>query len=70
MYVCIYPYLPYVCIIYVYVLYMYMYYMYILYLLICMYLPIFTNPSAWDEYDTRSILKLSLTGLNIEFSFS
>ena len=31
------------------------------------YLP---NPSAWERYDTRSIFKWSLTGLNSEFSFS
>ena len=31
---------------------------------------IFTNPSAQAGYDTRSILKRSLTGLNSEFSFS
>ena len=31
------------------------------------YLP---NPSARAGYDTRSIFKLSLTGLNLEFSFS
>ena len=34
------------------------------------YLTIFTNPSAWVGYDTRSIFKRSLTGLNSEFSFS
>ena len=39
------------------------------------YLPIarkvlFTNPSAQAGYDTRSIFKRSLTGLNSEFSFS
>ena len=28
------------------------------------------NPSAWAGYDTRSIFKRSLTGLNSEFSFS
>ena len=33
-------------------------------------LPIFTNPSAWAGYDTRSIFKWSSTGLNLEFSFS
>ena len=32
--------------------------------------PIFTNPSARAGYDTRSIFKRSLTGLNSEFSFS
>ena len=32
------------------------------------YLIIFTNPSARAGYDTRSIFKLSLTGLNSEFS--
>ena len=31
---------------------------------------IFTNPSARTGYDTRSIFKWSLTGLNSEFSFS
>ena len=30
----------------------------------------FTNPSAQAGYDTRSIFKQSLTGLNSEFSFS
>ena len=29
---------------------------------------IFTNPSARAGYDTRSIFKRSLTGLNSEFS--
>ena len=33
-------------------------------------LILFTNPSARAEYDTRSIFKRSLTGLNLEFSFS
>ena len=33
-------------------------------------LTIFTNPSARAGYDTRSIFKWSLTGLNSEFSFS
>ena len=31
---------------------------------------IFTNPSARTGYDTRTIFKQSLTGLNSEFSFS
>ena len=31
---------------------------------------LFTNPSARARYDTRSIFKRSLTGLNSEFSFS
>ena len=31
---------------------------------------LFTNPSARAGYDTRSIFKRSLTGLNLEFSFS
>ena len=31
---------------------------------------IFTNLSAREGYDTRSIFKRSLTGLNSEFSFS
>ena len=31
---------------------------------------IFTNPSARAGYDTKSIFKRSLTGLNSEFSFS
>ena len=34
------------------------------------YLSIFPNPSARARYDTRSIFKRSLTGLNSEFSFS
>ena len=33
-------------------------------------LSIFTNPSTRAGYDTRSIFKWSLTGLNSEFSFS
>ena len=33
-------------------------------------LTIFTIPSAWAGYDTRSIFKQRLTGLNSEFSFS
>ena len=33
-------------------------------------LIIFTNPSAQAGYDTMSIFKRSLTGLNSEFSFS
>ena len=33
-------------------------------------LILFTNPSAQAGYDTRSIFKRSLTGLNSEFSFS
>ena len=33
-------------------------------------LSIFTNPFARAGYDTRSIFKQSLTGLNSEFSFS
>ena len=31
--------------------------------------PIY-QPSAWAGYDTKSIFKRSLTGLNSEFSFS
>ena len=31
---------------------------------------VFTNPSARARYDTRSIFKRSLSGLNSEFSFS
>ncbi len=34
------------------------------------YRVLFTNPSARAGYDTRSIFKRSLTGLNSEFSFS
>ena len=34
------------------------------------FISIFTNPSAQAGYDTRSIFKQSLTGLNSEFSFS
>ena len=33
-------------------------------------ITIFTNPSARAGYDTRSVFKRSLTGLNSEFSFS
>ena len=33
-------------------------------------LIIFTNPSARAGYDTRSIFKQNLTGLNSKFSFS
>ena len=36
-------------------------------LIVSPYLP---NPSAQAGYDTRSIFKQSLTGLNSEFSFS
>ena len=35
-----------------------------------LYICIFTNPSAWAGYDTRSIFKRSLIGLNSEFFFS
>ena len=31
---------------------------------------LFTNPSARAGYDTKSIFKRSLTGLNSQFSFS
>ena len=31
---------------------------------------LFTNPSARAGYDTKSIFKRSLTGLNSEFSFT
>ena len=34
------------------------------------YMILFSNPSARAGYDTRSIFKQSLTGLNSEFSFS
>ena len=34
------------------------------------YMILFTNPSARAGYDTRSVFKRSLTGLNSEFSFS
>ena len=37
---------------------------------ICVYVSIFTDSFARAEYDTRSIFKRSLTGLNSEFSFS
>ena len=33
-------------------------------------MDIFTNPSTQAGYDTRSIFKWSVTGLNLEFSFS
>ena len=35
-----------------------------------LFMVLFTNPSARAGYDTRSIFKRSLTGLNSEFSFS
>ena len=38
--------------------------------LIYEHIVLFTNPSARAGYDTRSIFKRSLTGLNSEFSFS
>ena len=41
-----------------------------IYTYIYIYIYIFTNPSARAGYDTRSIFKRSLTGLNSEFSFS
>ena len=31
---------------------------------------LFTNPTAWVGYDTGSIFKRSLIGLNSDFSFS
>ena len=34
------------------------------------YIFLFTNPAAQAGYDTRSIFKQSLNGLNSEFSFS
>ena len=37
---------------------------------VCVCVYIFTNPSTWVGYDTRSIFKRSLTGFNSEFSFS
>ena len=40
-----------------------------MYLCACIREIIFTNPSARAGYDTRSIFKQSLTGLNSEFSF-
>ena len=36
----------------------------------CVCVCVFTNPSAQEEYDTKSIFKQSWTGLNSEFSFS
>ena len=36
----------------------------------CVLFIIFTNPSARAGYDTRSIFMRSLTGLNLEYSFS
>ena len=33
-------------------------------------LILFTNPSTRAGYDTRSVFKRSLTGLNLKFSFS
>ena len=37
---------------------------------VCLCVVLFTNPSARAGYDTRSIFKRSLIGLNSEFSFS
>ena len=36
----------------------------------CQHMYVFTNPPAQEGCDTRPIFKLSLTGLNSEFSFS
>ena len=58
--------------IYIYI-YKYIYiYIYIYYMVMSVTLGfiIFTNPSARAGYDTRSIFKRSLTGLNLAFSFS
>ena len=41
-----------------------------LYIYIYIYIYSFTNPSARAGYDTRSVFKRSLTGLNSEYSFS
>ena len=41
-----------------------------MYVDIYLFKSIITNLSAWAGYDTRSIFKRSLTGLNSEFSFS
>ena len=41
-----------------------------IYIYIYIYICIYTNPSAQAGYDTRSILKRILTGLNSEFSLS
>ena len=50
---------------------MYIYKYTYVYLYMYIYMSIlFTNPSAQAGYDTRSIFKRSLTGLNSEFSFS
>ena len=43
---------------------------YILYISQTIYLLYLPNPSARAGYDTKSIFKRSLTGLNSEFSFS
>ena len=45
-------------------------YIYIYIYIYIYYMVLFTNPSARAGYDTRSIFKRSLTGLNSEFSFS
>ena len=37
---------------------------------VCDDIYVFTNPSAWEECETRSIFKQSLTGAKLEFSFS
>ena len=36
---------------------------------VCIFIYIFTNPSAQAGYDTRSIFKRSLIGINSEFCF-
>ena len=56
--------------IYILLLYIHIYvYIHIyIYNIIYIYVYIFTNPSARAEYDTRSIFKRSLTGLNSELS--
>ena len=55
---------------YIYTLIYYVYTTYIQRKYIYIYILIFTNPSAREGYDTRSIFKQSLSCLNSEFSFS
>ena len=57
--------------IYIHTFSLYIYIIYIdIYIYIYIYISIFTTSSARAGYDTRSIFKWSLTGLNSEFSFS
>ena len=45
-------------------------YLFVLAFSLSLYLSYLPNPSAQAGYDTRSIFKQNLTGLNSEYSFS